>query len=542
MDNEPLCAEIADEYVREVMANSHTAESDQNTVGKDFTPMIVMLRTRLEHSGGERRDSFKKLNTRIDDLEDNLEKKIVGRISQSINAKIEESVKNRVTEEVTIMKAEISENIKIIEHKIENLKMTREPVDQNVESSRTKNIVIKNLLPCQAEVNDSNLVVNTVDRLVSEVLGLKNIKITHASRIQTRENNNRINPIVATVENIDQKQRIMKAKPGLKKTQDFYRVYIEHDLPQDVRNSNYNLMNILKIVGGDREYRVVGGRITRHVTSTYTRRTDLHRNAKRGSGGVGILVNSEILGLYDALDGSKEDILWLKLSHKTLRNSDLCICACYVPPSDSSRAGDVDTFFNDLYLQQVYCFQNEGILYMAGDFNARCGDEQDFIAGVDDIPGRDIIDTTSNLYGDKLIDFLTSCNLCMLNGRVYGEHGSNNFTCLSKRGKSVVDYAITTHEQLSNCKSCSVYLMSDLINLCGIQFEKLVPDHGPIIWTIDVQNATSNADHFPVLNKTIRYDTRKILRDFLTKISGVEEIIIGLEKELSDNRKLIPVL
>ncbi|ESO86374.1 hypothetical protein LOTGIDRAFT_167198 [Lottia gigantea] len=492
MDNEPLCTEIADEYVREVMTNSHTAESDQNTDRKRFSSddsdvedTSGAFRERkkskscFERDGessegfnaqfmkfaNSMQDSFKKLNMRIDDLEDNLEKKI-GRISQSINAKIEESVKNRVTEEVTIMKAEISENIKTIEHKIENLKMTREPVDQNVESSRTKNIVIKNLLLCQAEVNDSNLVVNTVDRLVSEVLGLKNIKITHASRIQTRENNNRINPIVATVENIDQKQRIMKAKPGLKKTQDFYRVYIEHDLPQDVRNSNYNLMNILKIVGGDREYRVVGGRITRHVTSTYTRRTDVHRNAKRGSGGVGILVNSEILGLYDAtvLDDSKEDILWLKLSHKTLRNSDLCICACYVPPSDSTRAGGVDTFFNDL-LQQVYCFQNQGILYMAGDFNARCGDEQDFIAGVDDIPGRDIIDTTSNLYGDKLIDFLTSCNLCMLNGRVYGEHGSNNFTCVSKRGKSVVDYAITTHEQLSNCKSCSVYLMSDLINL-----------------------------------------------------------------------------
>ncbi|ESP02899.1 hypothetical protein LOTGIDRAFT_156854 [Lottia gigantea] len=68
--------------------------------------------------------------------------------------------------------------------------------------------------------------------------------------------------------------------------------------------------------------------------------------------------------------------------------------------------------------------------------------------------------------------------------------------------------------------------------------EVSVPDHGPIIRTIDVQNATSNADHFPVLNKTIRYDTRKIPRDFLTNISGVEEKIIGLEKELSDNRNI----
>ncbi|ESO97516.1 hypothetical protein LOTGIDRAFT_152607 [Lottia gigantea] len=477
MDNEPLCAEIANEYVKEVMTNSHTAESDQNNDRKrfysddsDVEDMSGAFRERkkskscFERDGesseglnaqfmkfaNSMQDSFKKLNMRIDDLEDNLEKKIVGRISQSINAKIEESVKNRVTAEVTIMKAEISENIKTIEHKIENLKMTREPVDQNVESSRTKNIVIKNLLPCQAEL----VVIGSTGLLGDELLDMSLVRIL--------EGNDKLNI------------------PGF----DWF------------------------------------GR----------NRTDVHRNAKRGSGGVGILVNSEILGLYDAtvLDDSKEDILWLKLSNKTLRNSDLCICACYVPPSNSTRAGDVDTFFNDL-LQQVYCFRNEGILYMAGDFNARCGDEQDFIAGMDDIPGRDIIDTTSNLYGDKLIDFLTSCNLCMLNGRVYSEHGSNNFTCVSKRGKFVVDYAITTHEQLSNCKSRSVYLMSDLINLCGIQFEKSVPDHGPIIWTIDVQNATSNADHFPVLNKTIRYDTRKIPRDFLTNISGVEEKIIGLE-------------
>ncbi|ESO87477.1 hypothetical protein LOTGIDRAFT_166630 [Lottia gigantea] len=121
MDNEPLCAEIADEYVREVMANSHTAESDQNTDSKRFysddsdvedTSGAFRGRKKskscFERDGessegfnaqfmkfaNSMQDSFKKLNMRIDDLEDNLEKKIVGRISQSINAKIEERSDN----------------------------------------------------------------------------------------------------------------------------------------------------------------------------------------------------------------------------------------------------------------------------------------------------------------------------------------------------------------------------------------------------------------------------------------------------------------
>ena len=267
-------------------------------------------------------------------------------------------------------------------------------------------------------------------------------------------------------------------------------------------------------------------------------RKELHKSAKRGSGGVGVLVKQELFELYDVhvLDDSKEDILWLKFRHKTISDCNICICSCYLPPNNRNR--DADEFYDDL-LQQTYCFQNEGLLYIAGDFNSRCGEEQDYIAGVDGIPPRDILDHTSNEFGEKLIDFLTSCNLCMLNGRVYGESGSNNFSCVSKRGKSVVDYALTANEQLPRCKSCNVFLMSDLINRCGIQFDKSVPDHGPIMWTVDVQSHDSEAcnDKIQSSNSTW-YDTRKIPSDFLKTTEALTERIKDLETNLHETQNI----
>ncbi|VDI20933.1 Hypothetical predicted protein [Mytilus galloprovincialis] len=77
----------------------------------------------------------------------------------------------------------------------------------------------------------------------------------------------------------------------------------------------------------------------------------------------------------------------------------------------SSRSNDGEQFYNDL-LQQVYCYQNEDFVYI--NVNSRCGSEQYYIQGVDDINDREIIDINRNKYGDLLLDFLTNCNLCMV--------------------------------------------------------------------------------------------------------------------------------
>ena len=56
-------------------------------------------------------------------------------------------------------------------------------------------------------------------------------------------------------------------------------------------------------------------------------------------------------------------------------------------------------------------YQNIGKLYICGDFNARCGDIQDFIEGVDNVQKRHVIDDVSNRNGDLPIEFLVDCNM-----------------------------------------------------------------------------------------------------------------------------------
>ncbi|CAG2199313.1 unnamed protein product [Mytilus edulis] len=180
----------------------------------------------------------------------------------------------------------------------------------------------------------------------------------------------------------------------------------------------------------------------------------------------------------------------------------------------------------------------QGFVYIGGDVNSRCGSEQDYIQGVDDINDREIIDVSSNKYGDLLIDFLTSCNLCMLNGRA---DGNNDFTCVSKRGRSVVDYVFAPHEQLDMCTSCDVYLMSDLIVDTGLNFKKSIPDHGPIVWTVkvkkDIACDTSNIGQAPNTDRP-RYNLKRFPLNFLDNNTHIQDTIDKIEHELVTNKDI----
>ena len=83
----------------------------------------------------------------------------------------------------------------------------------------------------------------------------------------------------------------------------------------------------------------------------------------------------------EILDSSFEGILWLKMTNH-LSNLSIYPCVCYLPPENSSRQADVHAFFDHL-LTSIYNYQNEGVIFICGDFNSRCGDLYDFIAGVD---------------------------------------------------------------------------------------------------------------------------------------------------------------
>jgi hypothetical protein len=107
----------------------------------------------------------------------------------------------------------------------------------------------------------------------------------------------------------------------------------------------------------------------------------------------------------------------------------------------------------------------------------------DYIEGVDKLRPRSVIDNTENVYGGRMIDFLCDVNFCMLNGRV---GNSNDFTCVSTKGKSVVDYVVVPHEQLPMFTDFGVHRVTDVINSCGIQPPECLPDHSLLEFVIKI--------------------------------------------------------
>lgn len=65
----------------------------------------------------------------------------------------------------------------------------------------------------------------------------------------------------------------------------------------------------------------------------------------------------------------------------------------------------------------------------------------------------------------------------MCNGRV---PGTNNFTHVSHRGKSVLDYILTAHEQLMFVSELHVKLMSEVADALSMQACHRIPDHSMI--------------------------------------------------------------
>ena len=141
----------------------------------------------------------------------------------------------------------------------------------------------------------------------------------------------------------------------------------------------------------------------------------------------------------------------------------------------------VTEFFETL-IQQVYEYQCEGTTVLCGDFNARCGVLEDYIAGVDDVSHRTVIDYTENEYGSSFIEFLIQCGMCMLNGR----SSKNEFTCISNKGKSVVDYITVPSEQINMFSDFNVFSMSDLSDR-GLLPPTHIPDHSLLSVVMNIQ-------------------------------------------------------
>ena len=268
----------------------------------------------------------------------------------------------------------------------------------------------------------------------------------------------------------------------------------------------------------------------------------VHRRARRGAGGVGIFVHNRVFQYFkvDTLDNDVEDVFWIKLS---ARNGDMviCLCSCYLPPKDSSHRVEGDIFFSNL-MDQVYSYQNEGIICICGDVNARIGELQDMIEGVDDVPLRDVLDDVLNNYGDIFHAHLTDCNMCILNGRC-GDVKDNQYTHISKKGKSVVDYVWVPYEQLHYWESFQVLTVSDIIDTYNMHIPASQPDHSVLVWKCRLPShiTVDKNEHKIDGEDRETHSVKNIPDNFFNDteaINAVERAIADIERHLDTDNQI----
>ncbi|VDI44476.1 Hypothetical predicted protein, partial [Mytilus galloprovincialis] len=216
-------------------------------------------------------------------------------------------------------------------------------------------------------------------------------------------------------------------------------------------------------------------------------------NSWRGSGGVRFLVSKSIIENFtcSVLNDNYEDILWISLKCKNDINFVIHLCVCYLQPERSSR-GNIAQEYYDVLLSQIYLYSGCSNLFVCDDFNGRIGNLQDFDDNIDFIPEKSSIDDVRNAFGNYFLDFIKDAKLCVLNGRL--EKDSDNYTYVSKTGKSVVDYIAVPYADLNKYSKFKVQLISDILLLYDITpaAKATIPDHSILSCSLSINDYTSN--------------------------------------------------
>ncbi len=165
-----------------------------------------------------------------------------------------------------------------------------------------------------------------------------------------------------------------------------------------------------------------------------------------------------------AKDGTR---IWLRLGNAFQR--PLFLCIVYAAPQGLPYA---DNSLFEHICQEIGEAMNLSGVLLAGDFNARIGINIDFIdysqladvllvpqAIEDTLPnnmlGRQNRDTVRAGWHREFLDFCKTTGLFILNGRTPGDI-SGEYTCLSNKGFSTMDYFLTTTDQLEGVKCLEV--------------------------------------------------------------------------------------
>jgi len=212
---------------------------------------------------------------------------------------------------------------------------------------------------------------------------------------------------------------------------------------------------------------------------------------RKHSGGIAVLVRETWANSTAVWKITRDGIrIWLRLGNAFQR--PLFLCIVYAAPQGSPY---VDSNLFEHICQEVGEAMSLGSVLLVGDFNARTSTNNDFIdcsqladvllvpqAIEDTLPNNMLEgqnrDTVTAGWHHDFLDFCRTTGLFILNGRTPGDI-SREYTCLSNKGFSTVDYFLTTTDQLEGVKHLEVN--------CDEKYsghKDAHSDHRPLVLTI----------------------------------------------------------
>ncbi len=245
-----------------------------------------------------------------------------------------------------------------------------------------------------------------------------------------------------------------------------------------------------------------------------------HGVVRKHSGGIAVIVRetwANSTAVWKTVrDGTK---IWLRLGNAFQR--PLFLCIVYAAPQGSPY---VDNKVFEHICQEVGEAMSLGSVLLAGDFNARTCINTDFIdcsqlvdvllvpqAIEDTLPNdmlerqnRDIVTTG---WHCEFLNLCRTVGLFILYGRTLGDI-SGEYTCLFNKGFNIVDYFLTTVDQLEGVKHLEVN--------CDEKYsghKDAHSDHRPLVLTITQQWQPPHVQqkvikHLP----RFKYDTAKVTK------------------------------
>ncbi|XP_060587663.1 uncharacterized protein LOC132743153 [Ruditapes philippinarum] len=207
-----------------------------------------------------------------------------------------------------------------------------------------------------------------------------------------------------------------------------------------------------------------------------------HRNAKRCSGGVVIYVKDNLKKGISVVRNNHDSVIWLKIDKFFFNiENDIYLCGVYIWPEGSPfyNVCNVDLF--DEIQNDIFEFENEGSVFLIGDWNSRVGLKADYIicdTAIKSIDNDDYIpdissvrascDKTCNSNGIKLLDLCKSTCCRIANGRISNDYGIGAFTFASRQGASLIDYLLAKERDFVNISDFKVHDFNEWSDHCPI--------------------------------------------------------------------------